>query len=221
MKKYIAYYRVSTRKQSLGIDAQRSTVMAYLSNMQDANLIAEYEEKESGKDNNRMQLNEAIKECKLHNATLIIAKLDRLSRNVSFIFALRDANVDFICCDLPEFNSLTLAIFAGLAQQERELISSRTKAALAEKRKVKSLGTPSNLINNIDKAIDNSRQTRKAKAMQNDNNRKAFSLIQALRNANNSWNSIALQLNDNGFKTANNSSFSAIQVQRVYKMYAG
>lgn len=220
MKKYIAYYRVSTRKQSLGIDAQRSTVMAYLSNMQDANLIAEYEEKESGKDNNRMQLNEAIKECKLHNATLIIAKLDRLSRNVSFIFALRDANVDFICCDLPEFNSLTLAIFAGLAQQERELISSRTKAALAEKRKVKSLGTPSNLINNMDKAIDNSKSTRKAKAMQNDNNRKAYSLIQALRANGNSWNSIALKLNDNGFRTPNNSSFSAIQVQRVYRMYA-
>lgn len=220
MKKYIAYYRVSTRKQSLGIEAQRSTVMSYLSNMQDACMVAEYEEKESGKDNNRMQLNEAIKECKLHNATLIIAKLDRLSRNVSFIFALRDANVDFICCDLPEFNSLTLAIFAGLAQQERELISSRTKAALAEKRKVKTLGSPANLFNNMDKAISNSKTTRKAKALNNDNNRKAFSLIQALRNANNSWNSIAFSLNSNGFRTANNSVFSAIQVQRVYRMYA-
>lgn len=219
MKKYIAYYRVSTKKQGLGLEAQRSTVMTYLNNIQDANLIAEYSEKESGKNNNRMQLNEAIKECKLHNATLIIAKLDRLSRNVSFIFALRDANVDFICCDLPEFNSLTLAIFSGLAQQERELISSRTKAALAEKRKVKALGTPANLINNIDKAISNSKNTRKAKAMQNDNNRKAFSLIQALRNANNSWNSIAIQLNGNGFRTSNNSTFSAIQVQRVYRMY--
>lgn len=221
MKKYIAYYRVSTRKQSLGIEAQRSTVEAYLSNIQDANLMAEYEEKESGKDNNRVQLNEAIAQCKRDNATLVIAKLDRLSRNVSFIFALRDANVDFIACDLPEFNSLTLAIFAGLAQQERELISSRTKAALAEKKKVKALGSPFNLLSNMDKAIDNSRQTRKSKALNNDNNRKAFSLIQALRNANNSWNSIALSLNDNGFRTANNSSFSAIQVQRVYRMYAG
>lgn len=219
MKKYIAYYRVSTRKQSLGIEAQRSTVEAYLSNIQDANLMAEYEEKESGKDNNRVQLNEAIAQCKRDNATLVIAKLDRLSRNVSFIFALRDANVDFIACDLPEFNSLTLAIFAGLAQQERELISSRTKAALAEKRKVKALGTPLNLLSNMDKAIGNSIQTRKNKAINNDNNRKAYSLIQALRNANNSWNSIATQLNSNGFRTANNSSFTAIQVQRVYNMY--
>lgn len=219
MKKYIAYYRVSTRKQSLGIEAQRSTVMSYLSNMQDANLIAEYEEKESGKDNNRVQLTEAIAQCKRDNATLIIAKLDRLSRNVSFIFALKDANVDFIACDLPEFNSLTLAIFSGLAQQERELISSRTKAALAEKKKVKALGSPFNLLSNMDKAIDNSRQTRKSKALNNDNNRKAFSLIQALRQNGNSWNSIAIQLNGNGFRTANNSSFSAIQVQRVYSMY--
>lgn len=219
MKKYIAYYRVSTRKQSLGIEAQRSTVEAYINNIQDANLIAEYEEKESGKDNNRVQLTEAIAQCKKDNATLIIAKLDRLSRNVSFIFALKDANVDFIACDLPEFNSLTLAIFSGLAQQERELISSRTKAALAEKRKVKALGTPANLLDNMDKAISNSKTTRKAKAMQNDNNRKAFSLIQALRNANNSWNSIAVQLNENGFRTSNNSTFAAIQVQRVYRMY--
>lgn len=219
MKKYIAYYRVSTRKQNLGIDAQRSTVEAYINNIQDACMVAEYEEKESGKDNNRVQLNEAIAQCKKDNATLIIAKLDRLSRNVSFIFALKDANVDFIACDLPEFNSLTLAIFAGLAQQERELISSRTKAALAEKRKVKALGTPLNLINNMDKAIGNSIQTRKNKAINNDNNRKAYSLIQALRTNGNSWNSIATQLNSNGFRTANNSTFSAIQVQRVYRMY--
>lgn len=219
MKKYIAYYRVSTKKQGLGLEAQRSTVMSYLSNIKDACMVAEYEEKESGKDNNRVQLNEAIKECKLQNATLIIAKLDRLSRNVSFIFALRDANVDFIACDLPEFNSLTLAIFSGLAQQERELISSRTKAALAEKKKVKALGSPFNLLSNMDKAIDNSRQTRKSKALNNDNNRKAFSLIQALRQNGNSWNSIAIQLNGNSFRTANNSTFSAIQVQRVYNMY--
>lgn len=218
MKKFIAYYRVSTKKQGLGLEAQRSTVMAYLSNIQDARMVAEYEEKESGKYDNRTQLNKALLECKQQNATLIIAKLDRLSRNVSFIFALKDANVDFICCDLPEFNSLTLAIFAGLAQQERELISSRTKAALQEKKKVKALGTPANLINNMDKAIDNSIQTRKNKAINNDNNRKAYSLIQALRTNGNSWNSIATQLNDNGFKTANNSVFSAIQVQRVYKM---
>ena len=173
-KKYIAYYRVSTVKQSLGLEAQRSTVKAFLSNIADSILLNEYEEKESGKDDNRVQLHLAIEECKRKNATLIIAKLDRLSRNVSFIFALKDANVDFIACDLQQFNTLTLAIFSALAQQERELISSRTKAALAEKRKVKKLGNPQNLTNNLDKALENSKQTRRNKALLNDNNRSIY-----------------------------------------------
>ncbi len=219
MKKYVAYYRVSTKRQGLGLEAQQSTVEAYLNTIVDSTIIAEYSEKESGKDDNRVQLQNALDLCKRENATLIIAKLDRLSRNVSFIFALKDSNVDFLACDLPQFNTLTLAVFAALAQQERELISSRTKAALAEKRKTMSLGAPANLMNNIDKAIDNSRTTRKQKALQNENNRKSFSLIQALRNNGNSWNSIAKQLNTNGFKTANNSQFTVVQVQRVYNLY--
>lgn len=220
MKKYIAYYRVSTKKQGLGLQAQQTTVKAYLSTTPDSILLNEYEEKESGKNNNRTELNKALDSCKRENATLIIAKLDRLSRNVSFIFALKDAGVDFICCDLPEFNSLTLAIFSGLAQQERELISSRTKAALAEKKKIKKLGTPLNLLSNLDKAITNSVATRKDKALNNDNNKKAFSLIQALRNNEQTWNSIAQSLNNANFRTANNGLFSAVQVQRVFDLYA-
>lgn len=219
MKKYIAYYRVSTKKQCLGLEAQRTTVSTYINNVQDSILLNEYEEKESGKYDNRTQLNKALLECKQQNATLIIAKLDRLSRNVSFIFALRDANVDFIACDLPEFNTLTLAIFSALAQQERELISSRTKAALAEKRKVKKLGSPQNLINNLEKAVENSIQTRRNKALLNDNNRKAYTLIKALKEANNSFNAIAKQLNENGFRTANNCEFKANQVERLYHLF--
>lgn len=219
MKKYIAYYRVSTKKQCLGLEAQRTTVSTYINNVHDSILLNEYEEKESGKYDNRTQLNKALLECKQQNATLIIAKLDRLSRNVSFIFALRDANVDFIACDLPEFNTLTLAIFSALAQQERELISSRTKAALAEKKKTKQLGTPANLTDNLDKAIENSIQTRRNKALLNDNNRKAYTLIKALKEANNSFNAIAKQLNANGFRTANNCEFKANQVERLYHLF--
>lgn len=219
MKKYIAYYRVSTVKQSLGLEAQRTTVEAYLNNIPDSVLINEYEEKESGKYDNRTQLNKALLECKQQNATLIIAKLDRLSRNVSFIFALKDANVDFTACDLPQFNTLTLAIFSALAQQERELISSRTKAALAEKKKVKKLGSPQNLIDNLDKAVENSIQTRRNKALLNDNNLKAYTLIKALKEANNSFNAIAKQLNANGFRTANNCEFKANQVERLYHLF--
>lgn len=92
MKKYIAYYRVSTNKQSLGLDAQRNSVLSYLNNDDNNILISEFVEKESGKNNNRIQLLNAITECKKQNATLIIAKLDRLSRNVGFIFNLKVSN---------------------------------------------------------------------------------------------------------------------------------
>ena len=95
MKKYIAYYRVSTNKQSLGLDAQRNSVLSYLNNDNTNILISEFVEKESGKNNNRIQLSNAIAECKKQNATLIIAKLDRLSRNVGFIFNLKESGVDF------------------------------------------------------------------------------------------------------------------------------
>lgn len=144
-KKYVAYYRVSTKKQGesgLGLEAQKSLVARSM----DGVLIAEFVEVESGKNDKRVELEKAIAKAKEAGATLIIAKLDRLSRNVSFIFKLRDSGVNFVCCDVPNANTLTIAIFAGLAQQERELISQRTKAALAEKKRhgVK-LGKPENL----------------------------------------------------------------------------
>lgn len=109
---------------------------------------------ESGKKNNRPQLLAAIEYARKVKATLIIAKLDRLSRNASFIFTLRDSGVDFVCADMPDANTLTIGIFAVLAQHERELISSRTKAALQMKKKqgVK-LGKPENLT---DQARDTS-----------------------------------------------------------------
>ena len=124
--KYIAYYRVSTKRQNLGLDAQRKTVLDYISTVNGI-LINSYEEKESGKNNARLELHKAITECKKNNATLVIAKLDRLSRNVSFIFTLKDSGINFVCCDIPECNTLTLGIFATIAQSERETISQRTK----------------------------------------------------------------------------------------------
>ena len=139
MKKYIAYYRVSTQKQGisgLGLDAQRTDVNRFIS--RGGELVAEYQDIESGKKNNRPSLINAINEAKKQGATLLIAKLDRLSRNASFILTLRDSRVDFVCCDMPDANSLTIGIMAILAQDERERTSLRTKAALAElKRKGK------------------------------------------------------------------------------------
>lgn len=136
MTNYISYYRVSTQKQGeteLGLEAQKSSVKAFLSK-QDS-LIAEYQEVESGKKNNRLELLKAIEHCKTTNSTLLIAKLDRLSRNVQFIYTLRDSNVNFICCDMPDANSVTIGILAVLAQEERERTSDRTKKALEELKK--------------------------------------------------------------------------------------
>jgi DNA invertase Pin-like site-specific DNA recombinase len=135
MKKYVAYYRVSTAKQGhsgLGLEAQRTAVSTFVGN---ATILREYVEVESGKVNERPHLVAAIDYAKGKGATLVIAKLDRLSRNAGFIFALKDSGVDFQCADMPEANTLTIGIFATLAQHERELISSRTRAALQAKKK--------------------------------------------------------------------------------------
>ena len=131
---YIAYYRVSTDKQGesgLGLEAQQKAVLDYL-NGGGWELVEEYTEIESGKRiKNRPQLQEAIKACKRHKATLVIAKLDRLGRNVAFIAALMDSSVEFTAVDNPHANRLMLHMLAAFAEHEREQISQRTKAALA------------------------------------------------------------------------------------------
>jgi DNA invertase Pin-like site-specific DNA recombinase len=130
---YVAYYRVSTQKQGtsgLGLDAQRQAVASYIAPGPPA---AEYTEVESGKRHtNRPQLQAALADCKRRRATLVIAKLDRLARNVHFISGLLEAGVDFIATDMPQANRLTIHIMAAMAEHEREMISSRTKAALQQ-----------------------------------------------------------------------------------------
>lgn len=218
MTNYISYYRVSTQKQGeskLGLEAQKTSVKAFL-NIQDT-LIAEYEEVESGKKNNRLELLKAIEHCKTTNATLLIAKLDRLSRNVQFIYTLRDSNVNFICCDMPDANSVTIGILAVLAQEERERTSQRTKKALDELRKkgVK-LGTPENLT-------PEARQKGTLKIIQNaadnPNNKKATAMIVLLRKEKLSYRKIAAKLNADGFKTRRGKEFSASQVLILYDRF--
>ena len=144
-KKYVAYYRVSTAKQGksgLGLEAQQEAVAAFVK-ASAGSVIECFEERESGKNNDRPMLIQAMELAMRRKATLIIAKLDRLSRNAAFLLSLRDANVDFVACDLPEMNTLTLGVMAVVAQYERELISQRTKAALASaKRRGVKLGCP-------------------------------------------------------------------------------
>lgn len=133
MKKYVSYYRVSTSRQGdsgLGLEAQRQAVLTYL-NGGEWEIIEEFVEIESGKRNDRPKLAEAIAACKKHKATLIIAKLDRLARNVHFISGLMESGVEFIAVDTPFANRLMLHLLAAFAEHEREMISQRTKSALA------------------------------------------------------------------------------------------
>lgn len=130
---FVAYYRVSTDRQGrsgLGFDAQKQAVTAYL-NGGKWSLLNEFVEVESGKNNARPQLEAAIALCRRKKAKLIIAKLDRLSRNLAFIATLMESGIEFVAADNPHANKLTVHILAAVAQNEREMIAERTKAALA------------------------------------------------------------------------------------------
>jgi DNA invertase Pin-like site-specific DNA recombinase len=128
---FISYLRVSTARQGesgLGLEAQRQAVARHVAG---GSLLGEYLEVESGRKNDRPQLAAALAHARATGARLIIAKLDRLARNVHFISELMEAGVDFVAADLPQASKLTLHILAAVAEHEREMIAARTKAALA------------------------------------------------------------------------------------------
>lgn len=134
---FVAYYRVSTDRQGrsgLGLDAQRKAVADYL-NGGSWTLAASFTEIESGKNDERPKLAEAIKACRVFGAKLVIAKLDRLSRDAHFLLGLEKAGVDFVAADMPFANRLTVGIMALVADEERRMISRRTKEALAQKKR--------------------------------------------------------------------------------------
>lgn len=148
--KFVSYLRVSTRRQGasgLGLEAQRKAVEHYL-NGGGWKLVKEFREEESGKSSdNRPKLAEALASCFAYGATLVVARLDRLSRNASFLMQLKDSGVPFVAADMPEANTMTIGIMALVAQNGRETISANTKAALAVARvklaaKGKKLGAP-------------------------------------------------------------------------------
>jgi DNA invertase Pin-like site-specific DNA recombinase len=177
-------------------------------------IIAEFTEIESGKNNNREQLLEAIDVAKKKSARLIIAKLDRLSRNAAFIFTLRDSGVDFVCADMPDANTLTVGIFAVLAQHEHEMISSRTKAALAaKKRQGAKLGKPENLG---DKARARSIEVRRRLAETNISNIQVTDIIADKRKQKMSFQQIAEHLNKKGYKTRMGKTYQKATVKMLY-----
>jgi DNA invertase Pin-like site-specific DNA recombinase len=212
--RFIAYFRVSTDKQGksgLGLEAQRSAVLDYL-NGGNWKLIAEHTEVESGKRSDRPVLAQALKDCKLRRATLVIAKLDRLSRDAHFLLGLEKAGVDFVAVDMPNANRLTVRLMAVIAQEEREMISARTKAALAaaKARGVKLGGVRANQ-RKMDPAV-----ARAALQAQADEFATSVGpVIAELHEAGQSLRQIAAELTHRGIQTARGGAWTAATVQRV------
>ncbi len=219
--KYVAYYRVSTKKQGksgLGLDAQRDTVQKFIKRNGDR-IIAEFTEVESGKNNDRLELSKAIEMANENDATLVIAKLDRLSRNVSFISQLMDEKVKFVCCDMPEANELTIHIFAAMAQFERKRISERIKEALDAKRVREPDWKPGNPQNLTKEARQMAYDSISRKAREDKGVRHAFHFIRPLREQGVSYEKIAAMLNKEKYRTRRGKKFSGWQVWNIYKRF--
>jgi DNA invertase Pin-like site-specific DNA recombinase len=166
--RYVAYFRVSTKKQGasgLGMEAQQASVREYLKRVSGVQL-ASFTEVESGRKNERPQLDAAILRCKQSNATLLVAKLDRLSRNAAFLMNLRDSGVRFEALDIPGANAMTVGVLALVAQNEAEAISDRTKKALAARRaRGLPLGTPRDMSPYAKRAAAQAARANREKAM--------------------------------------------------------
>lgn len=215
-KSYVAYLRQSTMKQQqsgLGIEAQREIIHNYI---KDKTLIAEYVETESGKKSDRPQLMEALALCRKTNSILIVAKLDRLSRNVAFTSRLLESDVEIVFCDFPQANRLILHIISSIAEYEANLISQRTRQSLqAKKNRGVKLGKASNLMSKHRQAIENSCKTNRAKAENNPNNRRAIALLRTLIPQNLSLTEMTALLNEQGFVAPNGGKFQITQVKRL------
>lgn len=218
MNKFVAYYRVSTQKQGisgLGLESQKSATRDYIQRV-DGNLTSAFQDIESGSKDDRPELQKALRECRLTGATLIIAKLDRLSRNCRFLMELQESSTKFICCDMPEANDLTVGILACMAEHERKLISERTIVALAaaKKRGVK-LGNPNlHLVRNSDTRSATIAKIAKAKS-RNKELKQIVLEVQESSSKRLSLRSLAKHLNDAGYKTARGELFRATTVSRI------
>ncbi|TNC95034.1 MAG: site-specific recombinase [Stygiobacter sp.] len=214
--RFIAYYRVSTDKQGrsgLGLEAQQAAVRSFLQGKGWPPLM-EFTEVESGKKNDRVQLAAALEACRLHKATLVIAKLDRLARNAAFLLNLRDAGVDFVACDMPDANRLTVGIMALVAEDEADRISARTKAALAA---AKARGTT---LGGFRGYLPTEEDRGKAAHAKRQQARQAAAPILAeveriKAEGTASMRGIAMALNARGVPTVNGGQWQAVQVSRL------
>ena len=213
MIKAIAYYRVSTNDQSLGISAQKEIVRKYC-DFNSAEIISEFEEHESGKRNDRPQLTIALAESVKNNAYLIVAKIDRLTRVAYFGLKLCE-KYRIIFCDHPEMGTLEQSIYFGMAQQEREYISQRTKAALAalKKQGVK-LGAPSATFSS--EMREQALCKRRQKTLSNEANKRAYAVVSVMSG---NYSEKARYLNSNGFYTSKGGIWHSHQVKRLIDFF--
>lgn len=217
---YVAYLRVSTQKQGfsgLGLEAQKEIIQNFL---YDKNPIAEYIEVESGRktDKGRPKLKEALEVCRKTGAKLIVAKLDRLARNVAFLSQLLESDVDIVFCDFPQANKMVLHILAAISQYEAELVATRTKQALAAKKaRGAVLGNPDHLLENLDSAIAKSVETNKRKAEENPNNKRAAAMLKVLAKEGKTLQEMADYLNEQGFTTSKGYKFTRSAVLVLLK----
>lgn len=212
--KYICYYRVSTKAQGrsgLGLGHQQTIVNHYL--REGDKIVAEFTEVESGRKSERPKLQEAIRDCQQQRAKLLIAKLDRLSRNVAFVMTLRDSGVDFVACDLPDANTLTVGMMVTFAQYEAERTSERTCAALAQKKAQGfKLGKPENLTL---QAIRKGESIRVNNAAIHKANVQATELAKLYRTKGMTYTQIAEKLNQTHYQTRRNKQFDGKAVYRL------
>lgn len=214
MVRYVAYFRVSTVRQGqsgLGLEAQQAAVRTFVG--AEAELVAEYTEVESGRKASRPQLQAAIQRAKQEGSILLVAKLDRLARNVAFLATLMESHVRFKAVDLPAADEFTLHILAAVAQKEATAISTRTRDALAAKKaRGHVLGTPANLTA---EASAKGLLIRQRNAHDNLSNRQAAQLIALLHATGLSLRAIATKLNESGYRTRRGKSFHPMGVKRL------
>ena len=220
MGNYIAYLRQSTTKQErsgLGVEAQRDIINSFI---KEGVIFAEYVETESGRKSDRPKLQEALALCRKTNSILIVAKLDRLSRNVAFTSKLLESDVEIIFCDFPQANRLILHIISSIAEYEANLISQRTRQSLkAKKERGVKLGKSENLMNKHNEAVARSNQTNRIKAKNNANNMRAVALLRSMVKEELTLSQMTIRLNEQGFVTSKGCKFQIVQVQRLIQRY--
>lgn len=221
-KPIVGYCRVSTKKQSdkHSLESQKETIERY-AKANNRVLLGFFVEVESGRNVKREKLSQAIDLCTEQKAALVVAYIDRLARDVEFTFHIKNSKLDFQALDLPDCNTMTLGNMATWAQYQAEQISEKTKAGLAiAKAKGRNVGGVRRCQDgqtNIEKAIQSSISSRKAKAMQANIDYK--NIIEVELKKGKSYQAIAKQLNEYKIKTAKGGAWTATQISRIVKMF--